>query len=80
MSGERSEREEDRSGAGTGRGRSVQPTPSGERPPVEPGEIQEIPLGMPVGPEEWRRLKERAERPERRRDAGADPDDAPEEG
>ena len=56
---------EQRSGAGGGTGESVSPSakPEGE-PSVEwEGPVQEIPIGIPMDPEEFRRLKAQAEQP-----------------
>ena len=57
---------EDKPGAapGTAVGHPVTPSPS-EEPmrPVDAGSVQEIPIGMPMSPEDFRRLKERAEEP-----------------
>ena len=59
--------DEQRSGSGGGTGESV-------RPPAEPevetsagreGHAQEIPIGIPIDPEEFKRLKSQAERPAR---------------
>ena len=56
---------EQRSGSGSGTGESVSPS---AKPEVEPsveweGHVQEIPIGIPMDPEEFRRLKAQAERP-----------------
>jgi hypothetical protein len=58
---------EQRSGSGSGTGESVSPS---AEPEVEPsveweGPVQEIPIGIPMDPEEFRRLKAQAERPAR---------------
>jgi len=57
--------DEQRSGAGGGTGDSVSPS---AEPEVEPsveweGPVQEIPIGIPMDPEEFRRLKSQAEQP-----------------
>ena len=50
-------------GGGSCQGRPVEPTED-ERPPAEPHEkVRGVPLGMPVPEEEYRALKEEAERP-----------------
>jgi hypothetical protein len=58
---------EQRSGSGGGTGESVSPS---AEPEVEPsaeweGSVQEIPIGIPMDPEEFRRRKSQAERPAR---------------
>jgi hypothetical protein len=65
--------DEQRSGSGGGTGESVSPS---AEPEVEPsveweGPVQEIPIGIPVDPEEFKRLKSQAERPARE-EAGQD--------
>ncbi len=58
---------EHRSGSGGGTGESVRPSSgSAEEPHVEgEGPVQEIPIGIPMPSEEFRRLKAQAERPSR---------------
>jgi len=58
---------EHRLGSGGGTGESVRPSSgSPEEPHVEEeGPVQEIPIGIPMDPEEFRRLKTQAERPSR---------------
>ena len=56
---------EHRSGSGGGTGESVRPSSDlADEPHVEEeGPVQEIPIGIPMDPEEFRRLKAQAERP-----------------
>jgi hypothetical protein len=58
---------EHRSGSGGDTGKSVSPSSgSAEEPHLEgEGPVQEIPIGIPMDPEEFRRLKAQAERPSR---------------
>jgi hypothetical protein len=58
---------EHRSGSGGATGESVRPSSgSAEEPHVEgEGPAQEVPIGIPMDPEEFRRLKAQAERPSR---------------
>lgn len=56
------EESEGQSGSGSGAGRAVDPSTK-EPPPVRPGvgTPESIPIGFPVGPGEFRQLKEEAE-------------------
>ncbi len=64
MTDKRQEQEHAPSAPGGTTGRPVQPTPSTEPArPEEAGAVREIPIGMPMSPEEFRRRKERAEEP-----------------
>jgi hypothetical protein len=63
---------EERSGVGGGAGESVRPSAE-----VEPGagrEGREIPIGIPMDPEEFRRRKAQAEQPSREAQGQADED------
>ena len=76
---ERQSEDKPRAAPGTATGQPVTPAP-GEEPmrPADPGAVQEIPIGMPMSPEEYRRLKERAEAPGPR-EVGAAGDEADED-
>lgn len=68
---------EQRSGSGGGTGESVSPSTEAE---VEPsaeweGSVQEIPIGIPMDPEEFRRLKAQAERPAREEEGQEEADE-----
>jgi hypothetical protein len=57
-------------GSGSAKGRSSEPKPDHEREKRQPDEpVREIPIGMPMDPEEFRRRKEEAEKPENNGDA-----------
>ncbi len=58
---------EQRSGSGGGTGDSVRPSAEPEVEPSVEGEhpVREIPIGIPMDPEEFKRLKARAEQPSR---------------
>jgi hypothetical protein len=68
---------EHRSGSGGGTGESVRPSSgSAEEPYVEEeGPVQEIPIGIPMDPEEFRRLKAQAERPSREEESQEEADE-----
>ena len=79
MTDERQREDKARAAPGTATGQPVTPS-SSEEPmrPVDAGAVQEIPIGMPMSPEEYRRLKERAEQPSPR-EARAAVDEADED-
>jgi hypothetical protein len=79
MSNKKKPKPKPQSGAGSTRGQFVRPS---SEPPVAPekkeGPVQEVPIGIPVSPEEYRRLKARAEQASQaQQDASADADEAP---
>mgnify|MGYP005838625743 CR=1 FL=1 len=49
------------SNAGGAKGQSVSPVSDTQPAPAEPGPGKAIPIGVPVSPEEFRKLKEQAE-------------------
>ncbi|MBC3192823.1 hypothetical protein H7X46_17295 [Pseudonocardia sp. C8] len=55
---------DDRAGAGRGpEAAGVEPS-AAEPDPADEHPEQEVPIGSPVGPDEWRELKRRAEQPD----------------
>ncbi len=58
---------EQRSGSGGGTGESVRPSAEPEEEPRVEGEgsVRDIPVGIPMDPEEFRRRKAHAEQPSR---------------
>jgi hypothetical protein len=69
MNDKKRRKDEAGEGSGSAEGRSSEPKPNHERqerPPDEP--VREIPIGMPMDPEEVRKRKEEAEKPENERD------------
>ena len=63
MTEKKSSQDQTPSAGGSAAGRKVGPLPHIEPAPPEPGApVQEIPIGVPVDPTEFRRLKAEAER------------------
>jgi hypothetical protein len=69
--------DEQRSGSGGGTGDSVRPSADPEVEPSVEGEhpMQEIPIGIPMDPEEFKRLKSQAEQPAREEEGQAEADE-----
>lgn len=66
MTEEERKENEPRSASGSGTGESVRPSKRPEANSQEEGaSVQEIPIGIPINAEEFRRLKARAERASR---------------
>ena len=65
---------EERSGVGGGAGESVRPSAEVEPGAGREGHVREIPIGIPMDPEEFRRRKAQAEQPSREAEGQADED------
>jgi len=76
MTEEEKKEKEPRSASGSGIGESVHPSERPEEYSDDEGDaVQEIPIGMPINTEEFRRLKAQAERASREEEeATADED------
>ncbi len=69
--------DEQRSGSGGGTGDSVRPSAEPEVEPSAEGEhpVREIPIGIPMDPEEFKRLKAQAEQRSREEAGQAEADE-----
>src|SRR5215207_2253092 len=68
---------EQRLGSGGGTGESVCPSAEPEEEPsvAWEGSVQEIPIGIPMDPEEFRRRKKQAEQPSREEEGQSEADE-----
>lgn len=69
--------DEQRSGSGSGTGESVRPSVGPEAEPgvQREGPVREIPIGIPMDPEEFRRRKSQAEHPSREEEGQQEADE-----